>query len=269
MARRRHRFEKAPKFRGAAYIWLLIAILISASVWGVSARYIHQREQDILAKAKMFYFTSNLLTEEQDTKYILNPGTTSVEIILKNHTDSLRFSEDNIQYNIYVNDAKQGETELLTGGITSQGEFILTVESRKTYTVRAEGNAGYTKNLYATFEVLDTPKHFYKHVDAEDKNVVLLTVWTEDLSGEVTVQFPAELIPDTTGGTWAAITNYEGGSYTEKTTAAVPLGTYGSITYRFFKDTPGKAYTINQFNVLLKTDTQEITAIKGIPEVND
>ena len=52
MARRRHRFEKAPKFRGAAYIWLLIAILISASVWGVSARYIHQREQDILAKAK-------------------------------------------------------------------------------------------------------------------------------------------------------------------------------------------------------------------------
>lgn len=269
MARRRHRFEKAPKFRGAAYIWLLIAILISASVWGVSARYIQQREQDILAKAKMFYFTSNLLTEEEDTHYTLNPGTTSVEITLKNHVDSLRFSEDDIQYNIYVNDAKQGGTEPLTGGTTSQGKFILTVESGKTYTVRAEGNAGYTKNLYATFEVLDTPKNVYKYVDAEDKNVVLLTVWTEDIAGEVTVQFPAELIPDTTGGDWAAITNYQGGSYKTAITEKVDLAAYGSITYRFFKDTPGSNYTINQFNVLLKTDTQEITAKKGIPEVND
>lgn len=265
MARRRHKYERAPKFRGAAYIWLLISILISASVWGVSARYIQQREQALLAQAKMFYFTSNLLAEEADTKYILNPGTTSVEIVLKNHIDSLRISEDDIQYNIYVDDIKKDETELLAGGTPLEEKFILTVESGKTYTVRAEGNAGYTKNLYATFEVLETPKHFYKHVDAQDKNVVLLTVWTEDVSGDVTVQFPAGLIPDNTDSKLAGTGNLSGNSYGAGETDAFELHEYESVTYRFFKDSPGMNYTADQFTVLMAGGTKTIEATEGTP----
>lgn len=265
MARRRHRYQKAPKFRGAAYIWLLIALLIGASVWGVSARYIRQREQDLLAQAKMFYFSSNLLTEEPDKVYTLNADTTAVTITLKNHMDRLRVSEDDIQYDIYVDHVKKGQRELLTGGEASEKTFTLEVEAGETYVVKAVGNAGYTKTLEARFEVLSTPKNIYKHVDATDDHVVLLTVWTEDISGDVTVRFPDGLIPDTTGGSWAEITNYSGGSYGSGTTNPVKLQEYESITYRFFKETPRTDYTVGQFTVFMVGDTETIEATEGNP----
>ena len=265
MARRRHKYEKAPKFRGAAYIWLLVAILLSASVWGVSARYIQQRQQDLLAQAKMFYFSSNLLTEADGTVYTLNPDTASVTIILKNHMDSLRVSEDDIQYSIYVNDVKQGATERLTGGAASEKTFTLDVEAGESYTVKAVGNAGYTKTLEAKFDVLQTPKKFYKHVDALDDHVLLLTVWTEDVSGDVTVPFPEGLIPDNTDSKLAGTRNLSGSSYGAGETDAFELHEYESVTYRFFKDSPGMNYTADQFTVLMAGGTKTIEATEGTP----
>ena len=255
MARRRHKYEKAPKFRGAAYLWLLIVLLVCASVWGVSARYIQQREQELLAQAKMFYFTSDLLTEENPT-YKLNPDTAVVRFDIRNHIDALRFSEDNIQYDVYVNDVQLGQTAELTGNTVSKNTIEFSVSAGHTYTVRAEGSAGYTKEIYATFEVLESPAGFYKHVDATDENVVLLTVWTQDISGNVTVQFPAGLIPDATDSKLASVTNFSGSSYGAGETAPLALGAYESFTYRFFKETPGTNYTAGQFTVKMADGTE-------------
>lgn len=246
------------KHRGI-FLWVLALILVGASVWGVSAKYIQQREQDLLAQAKMFYFTSDLLKEE-GAQYTLNPDTESVTFKLKNHIDALRYSEDDIQYDVYVNDVKLGNTASLTSA-NQTDEITIHVEPGNTYVVRAVGNAGYQKVLTATFEVLPYATGFYKHlVDEPNSHYVLLTVWTQNLSGDVTVSFPAGLIPDATDPDLDDIQNYTGGHYTQGS-VALSFGVYSSKTYRFFKENPESTYSVGDFTVTMGNTT----AVPGTP----
>lgn len=265
MAKYASKYKKKKNPR-RAYLWICLLILVASSVWGVSAKYIYQREQDLVVEADMFYFTSDLLTET-GAEYTLSPYTETVTFTVSNAIDDLRFTTREIQYEYYLNGAKQGETKSFSRGMsTSQSQsFDFQVTPGKTYTVRVVANAGYTKTLSATFVVPQKPNKLYKHLDVSDSRYVLLTVWTEDVSGNVTVRFPAGLIPDATGGAWAAIDNFSNGSYGAGETTSVPLGANSSICYRFFKENPTTSYSLSQFEVTIGEGETAKEAVAGTP----
>ena len=262
----RHRFERKRKPR-TVYLWVLILILLASTVWGVSAKYVRQQEEEQLVQAKMFYFTSDLL-KEGGASYTLNPGTTKVEFTLNNFADDLRFSEDPIQYTYTINGTESTEAQLNETNKTDTIEF--NVQAGGTYEVSATGIAGYAKTLSATFKVLKAPANIYKHLapDTSGDHFVLLTVWTEDVSGDVTVSFPDGLIPDETDPKLQGIVNYSGGGYGGKTTASIEMKENNSMTFRFFKEDPTTVYSAGQFGVTLKKATGETqTATIGDPDL--
>ena len=247
-------FAKVKRYR--ATLTVLILLLAAASVWGVSAKYAQQREQNMLIEAKMFYFTSNLLLKNgTPDPYVLNADTENVTFTLKNHLDEFRISEDDIQYDVYINGVKYKNTSVLGGGSTNFADITFPVVAGSTYEVRVEGNAGYRKTLSATFKVSDPLQGFYMHLDADatDRYYVLLTVWTENVSGNVTVAFPDELIPDTTDTALAGIMNYNESTdtYTGDVTGNILFEPYTSRTFRFFKDNLTRVYSVGDFTVMM------------------
>lgn len=252
------RYEKKRK-RRPVFPWLLVLVLAASCIGGVSAKYTRQREQDLLVQAKLFYFTSDLL-KENGAEYTLNPGTETITIRLNNFADANRVSEVDIQYRVFVNDAPLDNTAVLAAGSANSVDISFPVEEGRIYEVRAEGAAGYTKTLTATFAVGQPAAGFYKHLSSTDY-YVLLTVWTEDISGDVTVTFPAGLIPDDTNPELAGIGNYAGGTYGSGTTARHSFGQYSSRTYRFFKENPGTGFGVDDFTVTMG----EKTAVAGTP----
>lgn len=244
--------------RCGAFLLLPVLLLLTGCVEGVSAKYIQQREQNVVARAKDFYFSSDLLTVDNAT-YEINSGSSEITFSLSNHIDELRYSELTVQYDVYVND------ELLGSGVldaaNTDDEFTLQVEDGQTYEVRAVGRAGYEKEILAIFKVLQNSANFYKHLDTSNTYYVLLTVWTEDIAGDVTVIFPADLIPDNTDPKLAGVVNYADGQYESGTTPPAVLEAYSSQVYRFFKNDLSKSYNIEEFTVTMGG----IEAIAGTP----
>ena len=96
-------------------------------------------------------------------------------------------------------------------------------------------------------------------MDASDPNVVILTVWTQNLSGDVTITPDAEneLIPDNTCAGLEKMT--VGGTATIEN-----FGTYTAKEFRFFKpsgDTGNMSFTVT----LTLPDSNTKTATEGNP----
>lgn len=220
--------------------------MIGGEVYG---KYVKTRTGTGAVKAKPFYFISDLLTKE-GAEYTLSYDTTQVSFILKNYADSLRITEDEISYTVTVTgggdlgtDPHSDTTTLegkLAGGSNSD-DMVITLSELipgTTYTITAVGEAGYIEKLSAVFTVSPDKTNVYKHVAYTDHEV-LLTVWTENVSGEVLISFPKEgLIPDTTSGSLVNLWNLQDGVYKHFTNypdALGPLGANTTRTYRFFK----------------------------------
>ena len=241
-----------------AYLWVLIIVLLAAIPCGVFAKYIQQREQKIVAQAKTFYFSSDLLMEA-GASYNLNPGTTQVEFSLRNYADEFRSAEDEITYDVYVNGEHVEDGTL--NWLDTEDTITIDVEAGKTYRVQAIGEAGYRKELSAIFTVEPPAEGFFKHLDTPDAHYVLLTVWAQDISGDVVVSFPAGLIPDATDEKLASVYNYADGHYVAGSTNPVQLEEYGSVVYRFFKEDTSATYSVEDFTVVMG----EKTAVVGTP----
>lgn len=242
------------------YLWILVFVLAATSIWGVSAKYFRQDEKDLIVQARMFYFTSDLLKENGHT-YTLNPETTSVTFSLRNFADSLRSSNCAIQYQVYIDGTEHGGVGELNSENPS-ADISFNVKPGETYKVEVRGIGyyektdedslkGYEKTLSATFKVETAKTGFYKYLDTSDSYYVLLTVWTENISGDVTVSFPAGLIPDATDSDLATIMNYSNGTYIGWKTGVIEFKEYYSKTYRFFKENPSSAYKVTQFDVTM------------------
>ncbi len=240
-------------------------------------RYVHQASSSGVVVAKEFYFTSDYLTPE-GANYTLNPGTTSITFQLRNYADALRSAEDDVVYTVSVDDGDQDSENNATisfGSGTIKNNAcnyvpitLSNLKAEKTYTVTAIGTAGYQETLSATFTVAQAEAAVYKYLE-QTNEYVLLTVWTENISGAVTLSAPAELIPDSTDELLDEIYNYEDSTY--KAISNAPIGTldiYSSHTYRFFKEDTSQNYTADNFSVTVKTQEQEnntYTAIIGTP----
>lgn len=254
------RFLTKRPLRTAAF--LLIAVLVTSALFGGSilAKYIREQTERGPVKALEFYVESDLLTEEGKT-YELQAGTKSVSFSLQNYIgtdDYQRRSEVDITCTIQVNGEPYGEVVLTAKeDAGEQQEVVLKgLQPGGTYTVTVTANGGYVKILKATFKVNPAEDGFFMHVDASDANVVILTVWTENISGDVTITPHAEnkLIPD---NTCAGLEKMKvGGEATIE-----DFGTYTAKEFRFFKpsDYAGNA------NFYVTLDGNKKTATERTP----
>ena len=262
---------------------LAAALLLAAGISGASAKYTKDLgDGDVIVRAKEFYFSSNLLVEG-GTRHELNPGTESITFELWNHDDLLRVSEDPVIYSVTVNNnamVRPSSGVLQKDSITSSKHSITlsNLQPGQTYEVEAYGYSynteideetgeeiitpSYEKIISATFVVLTENEGVFKYLESDPSDsAVLLTVWTENVSGDVTVFFPDGLIPDVTDEKLKNIGNYENGTYDgnkaaegEEAEAAYTIGTlgdYSSYTYRFFKEDANASFSANDFDVIV------------------
>lgn len=223
---------------------LAAALLVAAAGTGtVLAKYVSNKApQDIPVSAKAFYFESNYLTAD-GRSYSLNAGTQSVTIELYNYENSLRVSQVDCQYTVTVSSTDQDYTYSPTTVNTTAAQAEkteITLNGLKdgcSYTVTAKTVGGYEKTLSATFTVAAKETGFYMNV-ADRGEYILLTLWTQNVSGTLSVSVPAGLIPDATDKALENIRNYDAnGKYTvfEFTDSTSFTNTYASRAYRFFK----------------------------------
>lgn len=254
-------------------IIITVLIVLLFTVGGVFAKYIYNSGGMGLLSAKEFYFTSNLLTENT-AKYVLNSQTTEISFALGNNADKLRFSQDDIKYSITVG-CKSGDSypeenikyadseQVLSGGSVDTTSVTLEgLTMGETYTVTATGKAGYKQTLKAEFTVSDKEENVHMHLDTSNDAFVLLTVWTHNMTGPLTVITPAGLIPDNTDPILRKVYNYSGTEYgaVQFTDNTNFTEAYSSYTYRFFIS-EDKSYDINKdFNVFIKKNDIEYPA---------
>ena len=243
---------------------LLLVALISYAGGTTYGKYVHQESGSGVVAAKEFYFTSDYLKPvNENAAYTLNPGTTSITFQLRNYADALRSAEDDVVYTVSVDDGDQdseNNATISSGSGTIKNNAcnyvpitLSNLKAEKTYTVTAIGTAGYQETLSATFTVAQAEAVVYKYVE-QTNEYVLLTVWTENISGAVTLSAPAGLIPDSTDELLDEIYNYEDSTY--KAISDAPIGTlaiYSSHTYRFFKEETSQNYTADSFTVKVGT----------------
>ena len=257
--------EKA-RYRSILLFFAAVALLIGVGV--VSAKYIAQKQDEDMLRAKIFYFTSNLL-REGGAHYVLNAKATEIPLTLGNNLDEIRCAEDNISYTITVEGgATINGATTVTGALTGKTVSVETLtlknlEVGKTYTVTATGTAGYEKTISATFKVSDNQENVYMHL-ADHGEYYLFTVWTDNVSGtDMKISFPDGLVPDNTDPVMAGIKNFKDSKYTAQqfTDNTSFVTTYSSHQYRFFKESSAVSVTVNQFEVMLNS------VFKAMPDI--
>lgn len=264
-------------------------VLVTTGV--VSAKYFHQQSANHVYVAKEFYFTSDLLREElAEASYTLNANATEISFELRNSEDELRVSEDDLKYLVVVSGSGiiVGDPEgvLSKGEVSTKNVKIEGLQQGETcdvtvtaVSVDSTGAEGYSKNLRASFYVKPEEKGIYKHLTVKDE-YVLLTVWTEGIEGEVSIECAKYgLIPDSTDEAMESVTNYsQEALYSEgESTSYGPIlsvdavrdsinfdETYSSHGYRFFLDKE-MDISVDDFIVTITNGEGSKTAVSGTP----
>ena len=257
--------------RSMIIIGLLLLVVSVSLTAGVYARYVASAKSDNKQiTAKKFYFTSNYLTENNH-EYKLNAGTDSVTIDLYNYDceNPALVSEVNCSYSVTVTPLIADDdvhvncdSNPAPAGTKTDRELTISgLDNGNSYKVEVTSTGGYVKTLSATFTVANTTDGFYMNVDdTTDPHYIVLTVWTENITGTVSVEFPAGLIPDSTNPILKEAKNYQGGNYgAGSVTDAVNFQkSYSSYSYRFFKTS---GYTTGGFTVVISGILGEKAAV--------
>ena len=258
---------------------LSVLLVLLLAVGGVFAKYVYDSGGMNLLSAKEFYFTSNLLTENT-AKYVLNSTTTEISFTLGNNADKLRFSQDDIKYEITVEcksgeryseeNIKYGDDQLVLvgNGVDQTTVTLQNLKMGETYIVTATGRAGYKQVLKAEFFVSDKEENVYKHLDTSNSAYVLLTVWTENVTGSLNIDVTKNgLIPDNTDPALRNVFNYNDGEYgtMEITDSDNYKAAYSSYTYRFFVS-GSSSYSVEDFNVSIENSGTTYLAKEEIPQ---
>lgn len=262
--------RKERRKKGTALAFLIIGLIAVAgiSLIGISAKYVFQKSENKETASSQFYFTSDLLSEAGKT-YTLNANTTELTIELYNKADDLRWADNNIAYSYTVSytedtsgnaDAGQtggtsawsnGNGTLLHNASTSTtGTIQLTGLQSGTYTVTATATSPFTKTLTGKFVIpaQDTGVE-YKVDDTNPSPYAVLTVWTKDYSGEVTVSWPERVFPDQTQEAFESRTDLtsDGETYSAGY-VTVKMEKNSSYTWRFFKKDISEDYSGDSSN---------------------
>lgn len=262
---------------------VIITSVLTVSISGTMAKYARQSEDKKTIVAKEFYFESDLLKDpEENAVVVLNSTATEVSFELRNHADNLRYTKDIINYVVTVEvlEEKEGTPQLApssSGEISGapsggQGKATVTLmglEKGKKYFVEATGESGYSEKLSATFEISENEENVFKYLDKNvSEQYILLTVWTENVAGYVSIDIPAGLVPDYTDIAMIDCKNYDEGKYIadEFVDNGSFAKNYSSHTYRFFIDEKSD-FDIEQFKVILiDSDGDEHPAEAAVPK---
>ena len=246
--------QKKQQKKGLPLVWLLLvlilAVLIAGGIGSSAAKYTQSDSGQTMVKAPEFYFTSDLLSVEPQN-YVLNSGIQEVDFTLRNRADELRVSEVPIYYTVK---ATSGGTitpvkGTLDAGMQSDVAVKLSnMQPGETYEVTATGNAGYSQTLKAVFTISDNEEDVYRNLEmSSDDYYMLLTVWTHNVKGNLTIVFPKDLIPDNTYEGMESVYNHSDG---ESKFTVYNFEKYSSQTYRFFYN--GGTYSAGDFEVYVE-----------------
>lgn len=231
--------------KGGVLPAFLLAFLLVFAILGVTlAKYVQRTERVDAVTGSEFYFTSPQLTEEGAT-YTLSADTTQLSITLCNYADELRISDVDIAYSVEVDN---GAIISPDSGTIQTGDKTATVtlsnlQPGQTYTVTATATSPFSAKLTGNFTVAsENSALHYSVADKADSPYALLTVWTDNYAGNVTVSWQAGLIPDSTDAKFDGVSTYSGGTYSAGSVKTV-VDAYSSYTYRFFKSDTTKNYT--------------------------
>ena len=239
----RSRKKGSLRRRPQALIFAVALILFAFVAGGIYGKYVQQANGDGIVTADAFYFESNVLDEPNSygeyPTYELAAGTTSIAFSLDNFADDLRYAGYDIQYVV----ASSGGTITDTGSgkITGGSKNSSTIEvsglsGGQTYTITAKTTNGYYKIIGAQFTVLADTSGLYAYLDTDtDSHYVELILWSDSVSGTITATAPSGLIPDVTKGV-SGTTN-------------VSLAEDASVKLRYFRETPGKAFSLSNFTL--------------------
>ncbi len=220
-------------------VMFLCALLVIGVVY---ARYVRSVEEDGSAIMKEFYFTSNFL---DGNEHILAAGSTEVSFTLSNHADELRYSEVDISYIVEVDDEDvditNGTGELALNTISNATVTISGLVPGNRYIITATGNGGYHQVLTATIVIPESETHLYYYLDTSNTEFVVLNVWAQGFSGDVTITSPGVVIPDNTDVVMREVS--VGTTFTDSV-SFVDNG-YSSHAYRFF----GSGVSVDDFSV--------------------
>ena len=252
--------NKGKKSHSRLLIYALVALAVfSTLVVGTYAKYTMRNRTDGYISSPNFYFTSDLL-KETAVEYTLNPGKdgeAEISFQVRNFADDLRISDKPIEFNVVVTegvtvkvDGKTTKTGTLAAGSTGSTAKVTVsgLQNGKTYNISVTGEAGFSTTLQAKVTVRPGEKQIFKHIDNNHDSYVLLTVWTQNISGTVEISFPQGLIPDDTDSAMSDVNNFSDGKYgADRFTDEVSFGeVYSSHIYRFFKtsDYESGAFTV-------------------------
>lgn len=180
---------------------LAVAVVLALAGFA-AARYVMQQQQDGLATATDFYFTSDYLKESgENATYFIDPGTESFAVELRNYADDLRTTSGDISYKVettYATATDAGAGKLV-GSAQSTAKVTVTPNSEvQEFAVTATSTSPYAQTLTATF-ILAKGNH-YTVEDASGNTAAVLTMTCADSGGSITLNLPSEVIPDATDG---------------------------------------------------------------------
>lgn len=177
----------------------LAAMAVLLALAGVAvARYVLQQQEEGLASAADFYFTSDYLQDSsRDATYYLDHGTVEFSIELRNFADAQRFSSGNIEYSVDAEGATVTDASgMLTGGQNSAATVkVKPAADAKECTITAKSSP-YRETLVATFVL--APGNRYTVEDTQGNTAAVLTFTCADGADTITIKLPSDVVPDAT-----------------------------------------------------------------------
>ncbi|NLW70208.1 MAG: hypothetical protein GX061_03915 [Eubacteriaceae bacterium] len=255
------------------WIALLLPLLFASLSLGAvaAAKYTIEKGSDWLqAKAKNFYFTSDILSSSENVpRYQISDfvpgdgeGHSSITFELRNYEDDLRVSQIDVGYTITTDNAAVNTANNNAGGtITVAGEkatvnLIVPAgcfdsDGKALIRVTAQSSP-YKKLLIAEFELFKKIDGITAAVyDAPDNNTLNLTLTTQDMGGTVTITTPAAVLPDRTDSRLTGISYDAQTGYTCTFTAAANA----QYSFVFFKTSPSTVYNQTNFTIVITPPT--------------
>lgn len=178
---------------------LAVAVVLALAGFA-AARYVMQQQEDGLATATDFYFTSDYL-KEGGASYYIDPSTKDFAIELRNYADDLRTTSGDISYKVETTNAAATDAGagMLARGAQSTAKVTVTPNSEvQEFTVTATSTSPYAQTLTATF--IRAKGNHYTVEDAPGNAAAVLTMTCADSGGPITLDLPSGVIPDATDG---------------------------------------------------------------------
>ena len=237
---------------------LLLLMIPIIFLTGSVAKYIKEKNAELVYEAKSFYFESDLLSNNTKAlAYTYDVGNDEITINLNNNIDDLRYSDVDIKYTVSIKDAQGNQVKDKNGDILEDITGKLSnnsIDSKKItfenlpagkYIVVAKATEPYEKTLQASF-VLKARNDAVEYTVSDSVNspVLQLTVKTTDYKGNVKITWPANIVPDNTDSKFASVNSgYSGGNI------IIPFETNSEYTFQFFKKQPNTSYDKTSFVV--------------------